>query len=118
MQVEDAERSEGLPVVGMIGVLNLPYPQGVLTFYEGCNASAGVTWQRCFCKPKAGASLKWAVLLLPQAAQRQFYWHGHFEFGLSNLDVKESGATLYTPFKLIRVRTRTRCILSEGVSNA
>ncbi len=44
-------KSEGSPVVGMIGVLDLPYPQGELTVYEGRNASAGVTWQRYFRKP-------------------------------------------------------------------
>ena len=58
MEVEDAERSECVPVVGMIGVPDLPYPQGEQTFYERRNVFAGVTWQRCFSKPLAGASLK------------------------------------------------------------
>jgi len=43
--------------MGMIGVQDLPYPQEELTFYEGRNASAGVTWKKCFCKPKVGANL-------------------------------------------------------------
>jgi len=56
-EVEDAERSECRSVVERIGVQDLPYRQGELTFYEGCNASAGVTWQRGAWKPKADASL-------------------------------------------------------------
>jgi hypothetical protein len=45
MQVGDAEKSEGHLVVRWIGIQDLSYPQGELTFYVRCNAFAGVTWQ-------------------------------------------------------------------------